>query len=73
MFLTVDWLLMLARTGASLTAFTVKVKVCADESTVPSFTLAVIVAVPFQFDAGVKVKVVPETLVATFEVDELAE
>ena len=49
------------------------VKVFEDESTEPSFTFAVIVAVPNQLEAGVSVRVVPEILGTTFEVDEVAE
>ena len=73
MFLTVVWLEILARTGASLTALTVRTNVFAAESTVPSLALMVIVAVPLQLAAGVKVNVVPETLGVTFEVEEVAE
>ena len=58
--------------GASLTALTVKLNVLAVESTVPSLTLKVIVAVPLQLAAGVNVSVEPETLGTTFEVDEVA-
>jgi|TARA_B110000261_G_scaffold93224_1_gene105770 hypothetical protein len=59
--------------GISLTALTVRVKVCAVESDDPSFTLAVIVTVPLQFDAGVRVSVFPETLVVTSDDDDIAE
>ena len=46
------------------------VKVMLEESTVPSFAFTVIVACPVQFVAGVNVRVAPERLAATFEVDE---
>jgi hypothetical protein len=59
--------------GKSFTALTVKVNVCAEESTVPSLTLAVMVALPFQLAAGVRVIVELETLTTTFAVDEVAE
>ena len=54
-------------------ALTVRVKVFAVESDAPSFTLAVIVTVPLQFDAGVRVSVFPETLVVTSDDDDIAE
>ena len=46
------------------------VKVLLVESAVPSFAFTVIVAWPVQFVAGVKVRVAPERLATTFEVDE---
>ena len=46
------------------------VKVLLEESTAPSFAFTVIVAWPLQFVAGVKVRVAPERLATTFEVDE---
>jgi len=72
-FLFVDCALTLARTGASLTAFTVSVNVFAVESTTPSFALIVMTEVPFQFASGVSVSVVPETLGVTSDSAELAE
>ena len=59
--------------GKSFTGLTVKVNVCAEESTAPSLALAVMVALPFQLAAGVRVIVELETLTTTFAVDEVAE
>ena len=50
-----------------------KLKVCVEESPVPSFTLIVIAAFPTKLVAGVRVKAAPERLGTTFEVDEVAE
>ena len=72
-FIAVIKLLGVFILGASLTAVTVKVKVCTDEYEAPSYTLAVMVAEPFQLEAGVSVRVVPDTLTTTFDVDEFAE
>ena len=64
---------MLARTGASLTALTVKVKVLVGESAIPSLALIVMTEVPFQFASGVNVSEVPETLRVTSDSAEVAE
>ena len=63
---------MLARTGASLTALTVKVNVFAIEYAVPSFALIVIVELPLKLAAGVNVSVAPEMLGVTLADDEVA-
>tara|TARA_B100000787_G_C16032992_1_gene223598 strand:+ start:430 stop:660 length:231 start_codon:yes stop_codon:yes gene_type:complete len=66
-------LVMLSRTGASLTALTVKVKALKAVSPSSSITLALMVAVPLQFSLGVNVSVAPEMVTVTFVVDEVAE
>ena len=60
-------------TNSGIPAPAVKLKVCAVESTVPSFTLAVMVTVPDQSVAGVSVRLAPETLTVTSPVEEVAE
>ena len=69
---SVDWLLIAASVGASLTGVTVSVKLCLPTS-VPSEAEAVIVAAPFQFAAGVSVRVVPETLMVMLDSSVIAE